>query len=172
MQEAPPRMAQQWIEQLADDIKQKNHQAAEDFGRAQHYAGIVATRGKEFFVAVVVSLQENVDALRARLQGDLTSSETRVHTTRADEVKIGRARFPWIDAHLTHHEATITLDYAKGPGLEGDPKLDRKTATFAFQVGPGDTLFVEDAFPDTAPPTRYPTPADLARHITQILFTA
>jgi hypothetical protein len=48
----------------------------------------------------------------------------------------------------------------------------RKAAALASQVGPGDTLFVEDAFPDTAPPTRYPTPADLARHITQILFTA
>ena len=167
-------MAQPWIEQLADNIKQKNHTAAEDYGRAQHDAGIVATQGKEFFVALVLSLQENVDALRARLQGDLTSSETRVQTTRADEVKIARARFPWIDARLTHQDATITLDYAKGPGLEGDPKLDRKTATFAFQVGPGDTLFVEDAFPnpDTAPPNRYPTPADLARHITQILFSA
>jgi hypothetical protein len=174
MQEAIPSMAQAWIEQLADNIKQKNHEAAEDYGRAQHYTGIIATRGKEFFVALVLSLQEKVESLRTRLQGDLTSSETRVQTTRADEVKIARARFPWIDARLTHREATITLDYVKGPGLEGDPKLDRKTSSFAFQVGPGDTLYVEDTFPspDTAPPNRYPTPADLARHITEILFAA
>ncbi len=169
-----PGMTQQWIEQLADEIKQKNHQAAEDYSRAQHHSGIVAIQGKQYFVAMVAALQENVDALRNRLQGDLTASETRVHTTRADEVKIGRARFPWIDAHLTHHDATITLDYAKGPGLEGDPKLDRKTNTFAFQVGPGDSLFVEDVFPnsDAAPAARYPAPADLARHITEILFSA
>jgi len=174
MQEAIPGMAQAWIEQLADTIKQKNHEAAEDYGRSQHYAGIVATQGKEFFVGLVLALQENVDALRSRLQGDLTSSETRVQTTRADEVKIFRARFPWIDARLTHREATITLDYAKGPGLEGDPKLDRTTCNFAFQVGAGDTLYVEDAFPssDTAQPTRYATPADLARHLTEILFAA
>ena len=167
-------MAQPWIEQLADNIKQKNHIAAEDFGRAQHYAGIVATQGKEFFVALVLSLQENVDDLRSQLQGDLTSSETRVQTTKADEVKVTRTRFPWIDARLTHHDETITLDYAKGLGLPGDPALDRKTRAFAFHVAPDDTLSVRDAFPDTysEPPREYPHPEDLARRITEILFAA
>jgi hypothetical protein len=163
-------MAKEWIEQLAQDIKQRNHEAAEDYGRAQHYAGIVSTRGKEFFVALVLSLQENVDALRSQLQGDLTSSETRVQTTKANEVKVNRSRFPWIDARLTHQDETITLDYAKSPGLPADPTLDRKTRTFAFQVAPDDTLSVQDAFSD--PPRAYPTPEDLARHLTELLFGA
>ena len=163
-------MAKEWIELLAQEIKQKGHQAAEDYGRAQHYAGIVSTRGKEFFVALVLCLQENVDALRSKLQGDLTSSETRVQTTKADEVKVTRARFPWVDGRLTHREDTITLGYAKGPGLEGDPKLDRKTCAFAFQVAPDDTLSVQDAFAD--PPRQYKTPEELARKITEVLFAA
>jgi hypothetical protein len=78
--------------------------------------GLCRRRGKEFFVALVQYLQENVDALRSQLQGDLTASETRVQTSRADEVKITRSRFPWVDARLTHHGDTITLEYAKGPG--------------------------------------------------------
>jgi len=163
-------MAKEWIEQLAQDIKQRNHQAAEEYGRAQHYAGIVSTQGKEFFVALVLALQENVDALRSQLQGDLTSSETRVQTTKADEVKVMRSRFPWVDARLGHHDETIVLDYAKSPGLAGDPALDRKTAVFAFRVAPDDTLSVEDAFAD--PPRSYAKPEDLARHITEILFGA
>jgi hypothetical protein len=163
-------MAKEWIEQLAQDIKQRNHEAAEDYGRAQHYAGIISTRGKEFFVALVLSLQENVDALRSQLQGDLTASETRVQTTKANEVKVNRSRFPWIDARLTHQDDTITLDYAKTPGLPADPALDRKTCTFAFQVAPDDTLSVQDAFTD--PPRLYPKPEDLARHITELLFGA
>jgi hypothetical protein len=165
-------MATLWIEKLAEDIKQRNHEAAEDYGRAQHYAGIVATQGKEFFIALVMSLQENVDALRARLQGDLTSSETRVQTTKADEAKITRARFPWIDAHLHHRDDTILLDYAKAPGLPGDPALDRKTHSFAFYVAPDDTLSVQGAFAGSfnATPRNYPTPEDLARHITELLF--
>jgi len=161
-------MAKEWIEQLAQDIKQRNHEAAEDYGRSQHYVGIISTRGKEFFISLVLSLQENVDALRSQLQGDLTASETRVQTTKADEAKVTRSRFPWIDARLTHHEETITLDYAKSIGLPADPSLDRKTCNFAFHVAPDDTLSVQDAFTD--PPRNYPLPEDLARHITELLF--
>jgi hypothetical protein len=163
-------MAKEWIESLAQGIKQRNHEAAEDYGRAQHYAGVISGRGKEFFVALVTCLQENVDGLRSQLQGDLTSSETRVQTTKADEVKITRMRFPWIDAHLTYHDDTIKLDYAKSPGLAGDPALDRKMASFVFRVAPDDTLSVEDAFVD--PPRSYAKPEDLGRHITELLFGA
>jgi hypothetical protein len=163
-------MAKEWIEQLAEDIKQRNHEAAQDYGRAQHYAGIVSTRGKEFFVALVLCLQENVDALRSQLQGDLTSCETRVQTSKANEVKITRSRFPWIDAQLNHRDDTILLDYAKGPGLAGDAGVGRKTASFAFRVAPDDVLSVEDAFTD--PPRNYAKPEDLARHITELLFGA
>ena len=126
-------MAKEWIENLAQDIKQRNHEAAEDYGRGQHYAGIVSTQGKEFFVALVLSLQENVDALRSQLQGDLTSSETRVQTSKADEVKITRSRFPWIDARLTHHDDTLTLDYATAKAIlvEGNPSAGMQ----AFMAG-------------------------------------
>jgi hypothetical protein len=163
-------MAKNWIEKLAQDIKQKNHEAAQDYGRSQHYAGIIATHGKEYFLALAQSLQENVDALRSQLQGDAASSETALRTIKADEVQITRARFPWVDAHLTHRDETIALDYAKGPGVEGDPKLDRKTRNFTFMVAPDDSLYVQDAFAE--PPHRYDRPDELAREITELLFAA
>jgi hypothetical protein len=166
-------MATEWIEKLAEEIKQKNHEAAAEYGRAQHYAGIVSARGKEFFVALVQCLQENVDALRSQLQGDLTASETRVQTSRADEVKITRSRFPWVDARLTHHGETITLEYAKGlgakaPVVEGDAKMDRVTRGFAFEVGADEGLFVRDAFAE--PGREYKKPEELARRIMEMLF--
>jgi hypothetical protein len=162
-------MAKEWIESLAQEIKQKNHDAAEKYGRDQHYAGIISTAGKEFFVALARGLQENVDALRHQLQGDSTAAEMAVETVRADEIHIARARFPWVDARLTHHEDRITLDYAKDPGSQGDPKLDRTTRTYAFQVGADDALYVQDAFADQ--PGRYEKPEELARHITELLFS-
>lgn len=161
-------MATEWIEKLADEIKQKNHKAAEDYGRAQHYAGIIAERGKGFFVALVQCLREDVDALRSQLQGDLTAAETQVQTSRADEVKIARSRFPWVDALLTHHDDTITLDYAKGPGVEGDPKMGRVVRAFSFEVGTDDGLFVRDAFAE--PGREYKQPEELARRIMEMLF--
>ena len=163
-------MAQEWIETLAQDIKQNNREAAQNYGRAQHYAGIISTLGKEFFLALTTCLRENVDALRSQLQGDPTSSDTRVETVKPDELKIVRARFPWIDAQLTHRDDTITLDYAKTLGVAGDPALDRKTRIFNFKVASDDTLYAEDAFTD--PPQQYKRPEDLARHITEILFSA
>jgi hypothetical protein len=165
-------MAQEWIEKLAEEIKEKNRDAAAEYGRAQHYAGIIAVLGKEFFMALVRRLQENVDALRGQLQGDATSAETRVQTSRVDEVKITRSRFPWIDARLTHHGDTLTLDYAKSLGVAADPKIEagRATRSFAFRVAQDDSLFVQDAFVD--PPQHYKQPEDLARRITELLFGA
>jgi hypothetical protein len=163
-------MATEWIEKLADGIKQKNHEAAEEFGRAQHYAGIVAEVGKEYFVALTFSLQENVEAMRRMLQGDVTSADTTVQTVKVGEVKIARARFPWVDGRLVHNGDTLVLDYARGPGVEGDPNQDRKVCHFTFKVAPDDSLFVEDAFAPS--PRQYKQPDELARHITEALFAA
>jgi hypothetical protein len=162
-------MAKEWIESLAQEIKQKNHEAAEDYGRAQHNAGIVSTSGKPFFTQLIICLQENVNDLRSQLQGDLTASDTTLQTINPNEAKINRSRFPWVDANLTHRDDTVVLDYAKSIGLAADPKLDRKTVTFNFQVAPDDSLFVQDAFLD--PPQSYAQPELLARRITEILFS-
>jgi hypothetical protein len=163
-------MAEVWIENLAEDIKQRNREAAQEYGREQHYAGVIADEGMKFFVVLVSCLRENVDALRRHLQGDLVSTDTGLQTIKADEVKITRARFPWVDARLIHREDTLVLDYVKGPGAAGDPEMDRKTRTFAFHVAPDDTLFLQDAFDE--PPQRYSRPEELARCITETLFRA
>jgi hypothetical protein len=163
-------MAEEWIEKLAQDIKQKDHDAAEDYGRSQHYAGIIADLGKGFFLALAQCLTDNVEALRRGLQGDVTSAETAVQTIKADEIKITRARFPWVDARVIHNHDTITLDYARGPGVAADPSIDRTTCSFAFKVAQDDTLYAEDAF--SAAQQQYKHPEELARRITEILFTA
>jgi hypothetical protein len=113
-------------------------------------------------------LQQDVNTLRSRLQGDPASAEMQVQTVRPDEVTITRERFPWVDASLRHADGTIMLEYAKGAGLTGDPLQDRKTRAFAFRVSSDETLYVEEAF--VRPPDKFSTPEDLARHITELLF--
>ncbi|MDP9038246.1 MAG: hypothetical protein M3O02_03095 [Acidobacteriota bacterium] len=162
-------MAQEWIEQLAGEIKQKNQQPAEEFGRAQHAATVVAEKGKQFFVTMVQALQHNVDALRSQLQGDLTAAETGLQTVRACEVKVTRARFPWVDATIEHHGDTITLDYAKGSGTAAEGTPERKQCTYTFRVTPEDCLYVRDAF--AVEHAEYDQPDSLARRITELLFT-
>lgn len=161
-------MAKEWIENLAQDIKQKNREAAEDFGRAQHQAGIIADLGMPFFTAFVSCLEEDVNEIRSQLQGDVTSSDTTIQTIGPTEVKLTRSRFPWFDARITHHETSIVLDYAKGLGLPGDPNLDRKARHFSFHVAQDDTFSVQEAFAD--PPQQFHQPEQLAKHVMELLF--
>ena len=145
-----------------------SHDAAEQYGRSQHQAGIITTQGKPFFAAFVSRLEEDVAEMKRQLQGDVTASETIIQTTGLTEVKLTRSRFPWFDARITHHDPTVNLDYSKGLGIAGDPAIDRKSRNFAFQVSDDDALYLQDAFDDN--PKRLHQPEELARHILQILF--
>jgi hypothetical protein len=48
-------MAKEWIENLATEIKQKNREAAEEFGRQQHQADVIGSQGRVFFADMVRS---------------------------------------------------------------------------------------------------------------------
>lgn len=161
-------MAKDWIENLAQDIRQKNREAAEAYGREQHKAGIIADLGMPFFTALVSCLEDDVNEIRHQLQGDVTSSETTIQTVNADDVKLTRNRFPWFDAHVTRQDANIVLDYAKGRGIAADPNLNRQTVHFAFEVAKDDTLSIRESFSDN--PRQFHKPEELARHIVELLF--
>jgi hypothetical protein len=163
-------MAKEWIENLAQDIKQKKHEAAEDYGREQHNTGIIADLGMPFFTTLVSCLEEDIAEIRRQLQGDLTSSDTTVQVINGNDVKLTRSRFPWFDAHVTHQDANIILDYAKDRGVAGDPNLDRKNVHFAFNVAKDDDFSVQEAFSEN--PRRFQTPEELAKHIIELLFQA
>jgi hypothetical protein len=161
-------MGKEWITNLAEDIRQKGHEAAENYGRSQHQAEIVTTEGKPFFTAFVIALEDDVNEMKRHLQGDVTSCDTLFQTINPTEVKLTRARFPWFDARITHQDPSIVLDYAKDLGVAGDPALDRKTCHFAFQVGDDDTLSIQESFGDN--PRRFDKPDELAQHIVERLF--
>jgi hypothetical protein len=161
-------MGKEWIANLAQDIRQKGHEAAENYGRSQHQAEIVTTQGKPFFAAFVIALEDDVNETKRQLQGDVTSSDTLFQTISPTEVKLTRSRFPWFDARITHQDPILVLDYAKGLGVAGDPALDRKTCHFAFHVADDDTLSIQESFGDN--PRQFDQPEELARHIVELLF--
>ena len=161
-------MGKEWIENLAQDIKQKGHEAAENYGRSQHQAEIVTTQGKPFFTAFLISLEDDINEIKRQLQGDVTSSDTLFKTITPTEVALTRSRFPWFDARITHQDPIIILDYAKTLGVAGDPALDRKVCHFTFQVADDDTLSVQESFEDD--PRQFHQPEELARHIVELLF--
>jgi hypothetical protein len=173
-------MSKEWIANLAQDIKQKSHEAAEDYGREQHKESIVIEQGKPFFAKFVLCLEEDVNEIKRQLQGDVTACETTIsgpalqlptsngQTAERNEVTLTRSRFPWFDARITHHDSTIVLDYAKGLGIAGDPALDRKSCYFAFHVADDDTLSIQESFGDS--PRQFRQPEALAQYVTELLF--
>jgi hypothetical protein len=161
-------MGKEWIANLAQDVRQKGHEAAENYGRSQHQTEIVTTQGQPFFTAFVISLEADVNEIKSHLQGDVTASDTTFQTVNPVEIKLTRSRFPWFDARITHQDPIIVLDYAKGLGVAGDPALDRKTCHFAFHVADDDTLSLQESFGDN--PRQFHQPKELAQHIIELLF--
>ncbi|WP_158941570.1 hypothetical protein [Granulicella sp. S190] len=161
-------MAKEWIANLAQDIKQKSHEAAEEYGRSQHQAGVIAAQGKPFFTSFVLCLEEDINEIKRQLQGDVTASDTTIQTKGPAEVTLVRSRFPWFDAHITHQNSSIVLDYAKGLGIATGTTTDRKPHHFTFQVTDDDTLFVQESFGGS--PKRFYQPEELARKIVHLLF--
>jgi hypothetical protein len=162
-------MAKEWIEKLTQEIKDKNREAALEFGRRQHQNDVIANQGRIFFSDMVRALEDNFTQIRRLLQGDPTSAEIATATTGATQVRLTRSRFPWFDAHITHDEGKIILEYAKELGIAGDPALAQtRSLIFDFKVAPDDKLSVQDAFGDT--PQTYATPEELAERITGTLF--
>jgi hypothetical protein len=161
-------MGNEWVANLAEDIRQKGHEAAENYGRSQHQAEIATTQGRPFFTTFVLRLEEHVSEIKRELQGDVTSSDTIFQTIGHTEVKITRSRFPWFDARIIHQDPIIVLDYAKGLGVAADPALDRKVCHFTFHVADDDTLSVEESFGDN--PRQFHQPEELARYVVELLF--
>ena len=158
----------EWIANLAQDIRQKGHEAAENYGRSQHRAEIATTQGRQFFTAFAHSLEDDVNEIKRQLQGDVTSSDTMFQSISPTELKLTRSRFPWFDARIIYQDPDIVLDYAKGLGVAGNPALDRKSCHFAFHVDDDDRLSLHESFNDNA--RQFQQPEELARYIVELLF--
>jgi hypothetical protein len=165
-------MGKAWIENLADEIKDKGRDAAESYGRDQHRAGIVDAEGKIFFTSLATCLEQDVAEIRSQLQGSAVSCETSVVKESPTQVKLSRDRFPWFDASVKHENETIVLDYARGRGAAEDKNLrasaERQTACFAFQVDAQDRLSAAESFGDD--PQTFHQPEELSKHIVELLF--
>jgi len=159
-------MSKAWIEELAGNIKEKDREVANAYGREQHRLGVVSAKGAGFFTALVLELEEDFREMKAALQGDATASETAIESNGLDRVTMTRSRFPWFDAVLKYDRTSLRLEYAQGKGVIGDPKV--ATGERQVVVGPDDGLLVEEGL--GVSPRRFERPEELAKHIVERLF--
>ena len=165
-------MAQGWIETLAGELREKGREAAENYGREQHRAGIIEAEGKVFFLALASSLDQDFTEIRSQLQGSAVACETSVIKTSPTEIKLTRSRFPWFDATLKHDGPNVALDYVQDRGTEPDPTLvgtaARTTKQFHFEVDRLDRMVIADPFGDQ--PQKFDKPEAFAKHLVELLF--
>jgi hypothetical protein len=165
-------MSKEWIDNLADSLKEKGREGAESYATEQHRAGIVDAEGKVFFTALVLELEQNFADVRSRLQGSAVSCETSVMKESPTRLTLKRSRFPWFDATLKHEASVLMLEYVQGRGVPGEQTLgagvDRKAVSFSFGVDTRDKLSVAETFGEAS--RQFDEPADLARYIVELLF--
>src|SRR6266700_7362948 len=60
-------MGKEWIEKLAQDIRKKGHEAAENYGRSQHKQEIATAQGKVFFTDFFFFKQKTAYEIKRQL---------------------------------------------------------------------------------------------------------
>ncbi len=165
-------MSKEWIESLADGLKEKGREAAESYATEQHREGIIAAEGKVFFTALVMELEQDIAEIRSKLQGSAIACETSVNRDSPTAIRLTRSRFPWFDATLKHDESVLLLEYVQGRGVPGDQTLstgtDRQVVSFSFGVDARDRLTVAETFGEAS--RQFEQPAALAQYIVELLF--
>jgi hypothetical protein len=85
-----------WIENLAREIKDKDHVAATATLHAEHVDNVLRTKGMQFYEDVERYLREDVSELEQALQGDVTESPITVSAQTngsSQQIAINRHRF-------------------------------------------------------------------------------
>ncbi len=156
-------MTKEWIQQLADDIKRKDHDAAEKLAREEHRRQTLTLKGEQFYDGLIRAITDDVAELNAALAGDITASPIAVNEVGERTHKVHRARFPMVQAQLRYELERIALNYSRSGSQSSS-----RSASYDFQVSEADSLSIRKNAGDK--PGSFESPEDLARHLVELLF--
>jgi hypothetical protein len=92
-------MAEEWLEKLASQIKDKERKGAEDAARSRYRSQLIGQRGPLFWKSFSDALQEHVASLGNLLEGDVTLAEgplSFAFDTTTLEISFAKAAFPTV----------------------------------------------------------------------------
>ncbi len=156
-------MAKEWIQQLADDIKRKDHDAAERLAREEHRRQTLTLKGEQFYDGLIRAITDDVAELNAALEGDITASPIAVNGVGERTHKVHRARFPMVQAQLRYELEGVALNYSRSGSQSSS-----RSATYNFQVSANDVVSIREHAGEK--PRSFEQPEDLARHLVELLF--
>lgn len=114
-------MAEEWLERLARQIKDKEHKGAEDAARSRQRIQALGDKGPIFWKSFSDALDASITDLKGLLEGDVTLSEGPLHfgiDPSTQQVTLSKAAFPTVRFTATprfeREMAEITYVHAGG----------------------------------------------------------
>jgi hypothetical protein len=163
-------MAEDWIKTLADRIKEIDGGAAAAEQERSRCTDLIRSCGPSFFEALLTAVDGYARALLEVLGKDVTAGSISL-ARQGDSVTLTRPAFPYFEGRLSLDLSgqAIKLSYFKeNPKRTNIPLVEVRQA-FRFTAGVVDMLAVES---DSAvQPLRFESPAELAKHVAQALFS-
>lgn len=165
-------MAHDWIRNLADRIKEVDHDAAKRPISDASKAELMQTAGLAFFNGTAASIERMLVRLRSELRGDITEGSIEVQHRKSDlTLKIHRPAYPFFAASLVFEPENerIRFTYAKAnpariSEIEAIPSKDN---SFLFLLGTHNVLHLVEAYSCK----KFFSPDELAQHVVETLFS-
>jgi hypothetical protein len=158
-------MTKDWVQEIANSIKHKEHTAAKDFTKQQQAAEVMTTKGRYFFDTLVTSLVEDIEELNEALKGDVTGSTIVFQNLNQDQVAIRKERFPTVMANIVYSIAKITLTIQQKPVGSG------YSESYCFQAREDDSFCALNQVQTDVPfHNEYKDGFELGKHIMRKLF--
>lgn len=165
-------MGHDWIRDLADRIKEIDHDAAKRPISEESKAELVRTKGLVFFSGTVASIERMVVRLRSELRGDITEGSIELEHRKPDlTLKMRRPAYPYFSASLTfepeNDRIRFTYSKANPARISEREAIPSKDNSFLFMLGSHNVLHLVEAYSCK----KFFTTDELAQHVVETLFS-
>jgi hypothetical protein len=161
-------MAEEWLRALAQQIKHRDHDAAEQFARQRHVQEIVAEHGPVFWRSFADFLAKYVDEIKADFHEDITLREGPLtFSFTNNQISIKKAAFPFVEFNATpqFQNGGVGITYRVNNPQQTVAGRAAMSMPCRLEVSQDNKVFLQlDGQP-------FQEPGQAAQHIMQKLFT-
>jgi hypothetical protein len=164
-------MAEEWLKKLAEQIKAKDHEAAEEVARAVHQLEIIEHHGPVFWRSFTGFLKKYVNDMIEDLEADVTLREGKLSCDvdlGNSKIDIRKAAFPYVQFSATpqYNQRIATIVYATvNPMATQNQSIGTTNMPCHFEVTNHDKVFLH------LDGKEFHEPQEAAKHVMEKLFT-
>jgi len=161
-------MSEAWINQIVEDIKVKDHNAAEQAAKEKHRLAVIAEKGPIFWRSFADFLKKFVEEIRAGLEGDVTQGNINCEfDPTSGRIQINKSAFPFLtfNAAPNYSGQPMIPNYVKVNPQQGGSPHSGQSIPCRFEVVGHDDLILQ------LNGSSYAAPDFAAKFLIEKLFT-